>query len=552
MDRKEREQTNNFEYRKIGIAEKRREDGDLVGAITVLRNLEDDKTKNIEVYALIAAVYFDMELYELSLEYWFRYLAASDAVKVKAKAYSGIAACFCMMGDIRSMGYYIELGSPLSVKGEPEYEKVIMDYYDYVCDSLGPQYYVSYPTENIPAKRSMFEADSLLDEHKTAEAVEKLAQIPKNDEYYCEAQMKIAKCFYTLDRKEEAEKVLSDLIDEFPDDAFANMGYGFERLDNGDEDGARYYLKKAAKGVLFDEEDYFKIAFTLCRLGAEEDAFYPIEKAFEINEYYLNGILLYGQLNYNRGDFPTAAKYFKKFYHLTRNVVAAFFLDLAEKQVGGNIGYSYNPPQAISKFKGERIIDIIEDKKSELKKYSEEDIEDLIEWSMLFNEDLCNDFISVIMEQGSARTRNYLINKMLSFDMPTDAKLKVVEELIMRDYNKKVAFSVENSFVKIQLINADFEKTQGALFKRAFAFAASRTCAFTSDLTKLRDAAYKIYYEIKDAGALKKVSDINALGCVMALKSGFKIGDKSIYDVFFKTNKKAVKKILDILECETL
>ena len=549
MEKKVKQQTTNLESEKLRVAQARREDGDLVGALNVLRNLEDS-TKNIEIYAEIAALYFDMELYEMSMEFWFRYLALSDAVRVKARAYNAIAACLCMMGDVRAMSYYIELGASLGVKGEQEYDKVIMDYYDYYCDCMGPAYYVSYPNVKVSGKKRMFEADALLDEQKIEEAIEKLSDIPKTDEYYCEARSKMAKCFYLLGRKEQAQTILEELIADFPEDAFANMSYGFMLLDGDVTDGARYYLKKAANGVLFDEEDYFRVAFALLKCGSEEDAYIALEKSFEINEYYLNAILLTGELLYNRQDYDGAEKYFKKFYHLTRNVVAVYFLRLAENKVGGTIKYSFNPPKEITDAIAEEIIAVADNGKTALKKLSDEETETLIEWSNMFNRELCNEFITSIVLNGSAKIRNYLIKKLLSSDMQGDCKLKLIEELVMRDYNKKIAFTVETNLVKVQLLSADFEKTKGELFKRAFAFSFARTCAFEKDMTKLRDAAYALYYDCKDRGVLKKLSDHKALGCVMAIKSGFTIKDRKIYELFFDTTKKAVQDILDLISAD--
>ena len=554
MEKRKKAETIEFEFRKLDVAAARREKGDLIGALNVLRNIEDDPV-NIEVYARIAALYFDMELYELSLEYWFKYLASSDAVKVKAKAYGAIAACMCMIGDIKAMGYYVELASSLGVKGDPEYDKVIMDYYDYYCDCLGPAYYVSYPVEKIPGKKLMFEADSLLDDHKIEDAIEKLSAISKTDEYYCEARGKMAKCYYMLDRKDEARSLVEDLIADFPDDAFSCMAYGFMLMDHdetfgSDKGGARYYLKKASQGTLFDEEDYFKIAFALCSLGSDEDAFLPLEKAFDINEYYLNAILLYGELLYNRGDYVGAERYFRKFYHLTRNVVGTYFLHLAENKIGGKINYSFNPPKEITDSIAEDLISITDGGKGALKNYPDESVESLIDWSFMFNRELCNDFITAIVGFGSTKARNYLIGKLLTNDMPGDAKLKLIEELAVRDYNKKLSFTVETSFVQFQVLPADFEEPKGELFKKAYAFALARTCAFEKDLTKLRDAAYNLYYECRDRGVLKKLNDKCALGCVIAIKSGFKIKDRKIYELFFDTTKKEVKSILDLLKKE--
>ena len=101
-------QKNSFENERMIVSARKRKEGDLLGALVILLNLEEEGTKNIDVLAEIARIYFDMDLFVLSSEYWFKYLAQSNSVKVRLQAYSGLSACFCMLGDTRMMAYYSE------------------------------------------------------------------------------------------------------------------------------------------------------------------------------------------------------------------------------------------------------------------------------------------------------------------------------------------------------------------------------------------------------------------------------------------------------------
>lgn len=529
------------------VAENRKKSGDLVGALSVYLNLEEEGSKNGEIFARIAALYFDMEIYERSMEYWFRYLATSDSAKVKTRAFSALAACACMMGDSRTMAMYAELEFALNPTEEQEYDKVLLDYYDYVYENMGGGYYVSYPEKYIPAKRLMFEADSLIADGEDLAAIERLEKVQKDSEYYTEARMRIARSLLALGRAEEAEEMLEELIEEFPDDPFANMAYGFIRLDKHDEERAIKHLKNAAIGELFDEEDYLKIAFALCRLGCDKDAFLPVERSLEINEYYLNGIYLYGLINYNNGEYETAKEYFKRFYSLTRNTVARYLIGLCDTRDPETLDYTFSSPTDKSLEQAKKITVLVATGKKSLAGMTDEEIEELIDWSLNFNENLQQMFLDFLLENASVRIKNYIIKKLIGMEMAGEIKLLVIEKLVMLDYNKKISFSIESNFIKVHLVPADFDEGKNKVFKRAFAFASARVSPFAFDLRKLRDNAYRIFDRLVDNGNLKKVSDVNALGCLIAINCGFQIKNKQLYDLFFKTTEGAVSEILDLL-----
>lgn len=546
-----KDRTNSLENQRIAVAERRRSEGDLVGALTMLRNLEDDGCKNTEVIAQIGAVYFDMELYEQSLEYWFKYLASSDTAKVKMRAYSAISACFCMIGDFRSMAFYAELEFALDPKTPQEYDRVLTDYYDYVYDVMGGGYYVSYPETKIPARRLMYEADGFMDEKKYDEAADKFSLVQKSSEYYGEARFKMAKCLYLEEKYDEYGKVLTELIADCPEDAFANMAYGFYMLDAGQYDEGAYYLKKASEGELFDEEDYFRIARDLCEIGRENDAFLPLERALEINCYYLQALYYYGLLTFNTGDYETAARYFKTVYQLSDVPVAKLYYEYAEKKIPTVLEYSFDPSDEVMNAKLADIIYVAENGKKAVPSLGESELSDLFEWALFLEDNVVNEFIGALLQFGSTKIRNNILKKMFSVKLTTECKLNIIEQMILSDVNKKISFVAENLLVRVNLVVGDFEGGKKSVIKRAYAFAAARTCIFESDLTKLRDVAYDIHEKLKDNGMLKKANDHKALACIIAVKSGLDAKDKSIYRLFFDTSEKKVEKMLALIEGET-
>ena len=549
MEQTVRLQPNNFESERIAISEKRRNEGDYLGALTVLLNLEEEGTKNIEVLSSIAAIYFDMEQFVLSSEYWFRYLSQSNSIKVRSRAYSGLSACFCMLGDTRMMAYYSEKSLALGRAGDPQYENVILDYYDYVYDSLGNGYYVSYPEKYIPAKRLMFESDALIDAAKDEEAAARLALVQKDSEYYCEARSKMAQCYLVTGKEKEAEEVLKELVAEFPEDVFANLSYGLYLLDGGKDEESKEYLLKATEGEFFDEEDYFRLAVALCRIEREKEAQNVLERALSINEFCLHVLYLYAIVTHNLGDDETSAASFKKIYSMTRTAVSLYYYKLISGGHKEKLEYTFNLPKSEASKRFAKITLIIANGKRAMQSYGEQEVIDLLEWCLPYETKLQFEFVSVLLSQGSLKVRNRVIAQLLSPNVSNEMKMFIIETLILNDCAKRsVCAAFDNVFLKITLVKGDFEKTRNDFFKRAFAFCFSRLAPFGTDGYKLRETAYEIFYKLKDNGYLKKISDVNALSCAMAIKSGFKMRDELMYEAFFHTKKDLVEAVLSAID----
>ena len=549
MERELRNNPNGFEQERLKLAKKRRESGDHIGALTVYLNLEEDFPKNPEILAEIAATYFDMELFTQSAEYWFRYAASSNSSRVRLRAYSGLSACFCMLGDNRLMGYYAELEYAMNPKEEQEYDKVLTDYYDFVLDSMGNGYYVSYPEKYIPPKRLMFEADNLIDARQDLAAVDRLKNITNDSEYYGESRAKMVQCLLDSGKEKEARELAENTVKEIPEDPFANLTYGLMLIDEENYDEAAKYLVNATIGEFFDEEDYFRLAAALCKIGKEREAFAPLENALDINPYCLHAMFLSGLLKYNFGEKDEARKLFKDVYSITRDTISLFYLKLIEEgDHDVKLDYSFNVTKEETAKRLSRIALVIGGGKAAVKASDEDSLIELFDWSCAFATKLQTEFAVFLIENAGRKVRTHVIKKLTSLTLMNDTKIAVIEALVNAEYTHSVSATFDGVFVKFQILKGDFAKTKALLFKKAFAFAFSRVCPFNYDVYELRNAAYSVQNKLMDNGLIRKVTDSRVLACAIVIKSGFKIRDKLMYEAFFMTDKKSVDKILEMIE----
>ena len=86
-------------------AEKRLQNGDYLGALTMLNKRARMYAPSADAAALYADVYEGMELYPLAADAWFRFLDTCNEADF-AEGYEGLAVSFMNMGNELQSAYY--------------------------------------------------------------------------------------------------------------------------------------------------------------------------------------------------------------------------------------------------------------------------------------------------------------------------------------------------------------------------------------------------------------------------------------------------------------
>ncbi len=539
---------------KLSLAIKRKEAGDLVGALNILYSLIDSGYKSNAPYSLIAKIYYEMELYNYSVEFWFKFLSRTNSTRLKLEAYSALSACFCEIGDTKTMGYYADLKFSLNDQKEQEYDHVILDYFDYVYDCVGEKYHIVYPDSAIKPKRLLFEADALSEVHAYDESNEILQKVTFDKEEYVDAQLKIFLNLVTQDKLLEAKDVIENLYKFKRDNplsvVYLVMFYHHYR--------DKFFVDNEVIATLLDEclekdfdnsDTFFRVALMLAQENRLDDSLKMIEKSLRLNEYEINGVFLKALIFLNGKNYEKAHSLFTWLHQITKSPIVERYRNLCEQkaQFEKPFGYDFR----LSKEDEEKYLVklgiILTQRKNVLKIFSKEEIKSICGWALLYHDELESEIIDALFSLPTAYFRNYLIELLVSYVLSGKGKLKVIENLVLKGYNKMAGASFDNIFVKLKFAKATFEKENGKLFLSAYAKAFARTSAFNKNAVDLREAAFKIYYMLKDNGNLSKIKDEFALACAITIESGFKMHDKKLYDILFKTTKKKVDAIFSLM-----
>lgn len=551
MDEAKILQFNNSDEGLLDLAEARRKSGNLDGALSTLFYLQERGVRLIDLYAEIALCFMELGLNTHAVKYWFKYMAYAPKAKL-GRVYNALGACFYYLGNYGMSGYYFEKQLSIDTDREYEFDHIMMDYYDSVCEMTKPDFYICYPPKMVKTDIILDEAERLFDERRFSDAIDKFSQIPENDDSFSDAQLRISACYLYQGKFDLAVLTVKELIekDETNKKAIINMLGLLATI--GKREDIDKYLEMAEKLEFTSADECYKLATVYCDAKNDEKAKFYLEKAVSDDYYDINANFLLAMVYYNLKDFASSRKKFSLCYRLTKSVIAKYYLKLLDKVENGGefkpIYYVFNVQKEEEKKNNDLIKAIIKNGKKTLKSTDKNDVLDLLDWSLAIESDLIEPLASSILEVGGVVYRKYFIDKLLDPFVSDDLKSLVISKLVEKGYDKKVGLTFGAFFTRLQLLKAEFDKEKNELFTRAYALAFGKIAPIEPDFGyKIRDGAYKLYYELKENGNLRKISDLNALAGAIAIYSGQKLSKKrSLIANYFYTQPVDIKRVIDL------
>ena len=538
------------EYDYFDLAGKKKDEGDLLGSLTILRNIEETGTKNIEVYAMLGEIFFDMEIYSLSREYWFRYLAGSTRQDVRLKAYSALGATFCMTMDNYLMGYYYDLEFSLNPRAEQAYDHVLFDYLDFNKEQF-PEFYVTYPVKGLSNENLYVSALDYEEKGDISEAISRFSLVKPHSDVYEDAVYRAVCCM--KDSGVGDEEILAYLyakFDEAPDNGKVAL-YICEMLPEKDKVGLRYYLTAALDSDLEEPSDWYYVGWKFASLGDYDNCEVALNNSLDVNPYEVKSIYLYGVILYNQGLYEKSRWYFKAGYDISRDPINLFYYRLTFDEKARKpyplLPINYALPEKEAAARITRIAVLIAGSKTKLKTTDADELISLAQYGMGFSNNLCGDMIKAFICYGPLKVRKFFISRLLAENVRNIDKMRIVEALTLIGYDKKLDVVFDEIYLKIKLFKATFDVDPNKVFAGAYAFAVSRLFPFVKDLSFVRDAAYSIYYEFDRCKTIKKVKNVNALAAVIAKESNAKQMDTEMLEKLFRVKKEELDEVYALI-----
>lgn len=185
--------------------------------------------------------------------------------------------------------------------------------------SIGASYFSKAVTDSsvMPIAKELFESIAkdttdwqvelylgaiAVSERNDEEAIEHFKYVTENARWNVDAWIRLGGLYFDNQKYEEAEKIMNEAIEMFPDEFAVNLIYGLALAQQGKNIEAKSYLKKSAEINPNDITALSAYGFTLSQLGENEEAAEYIQRALilEPNDVNLLGQLglLYNNMQY--------------------------------------------------------------------------------------------------------------------------------------------------------------------------------------------------------------------------------------------------------------
>ncbi|MCQ2399175.1 MAG: hypothetical protein MJ072_01565, partial [Clostridia bacterium] len=170
---------------------------DYVGRLSLWHGAERVLT-DPAVFFRISSIYKDAGLYDLAVEYLYKYLdSVSDKVDVYS-AYIALGNCYYYLNNIKVANFYFNRAFLLcGMINEEELDEEVADYFlkqEEEGGDIREDYRIVYPPEKVDFSDDIDEAKELIATGRIDEAFEILQEIPETSKYYPEsrAEMSVA------------------------------------------------------------------------------------------------------------------------------------------------------------------------------------------------------------------------------------------------------------------------------------------------------------------------------------------------------------------------
>ena len=285
----------------LDSAERRFQEGDHLGALTMLNKRGGSFPPSADAQALYADIYEAMELWQLAADAWFRFLDVCNEADF-AEGYEGLAVAFMNLGNEMQSAIYYHRSFAEDGEIPPEGAAELRELFE---REKTPRLRL-VRAEGAPEPELLSEGLSLLKAGELEKARETLLSIDEESSDYPSAAGLAAMCTLMLGDEEGAEKACRELLKTHPDNVQALTTYCAVLGARGNTDGAKEVASKLSAISTDATDDLYRIATALCETGLDDAAFEKLALLRSRLPYDENVLYFYSVAAYRTGRLAEA------------------------------------------------------------------------------------------------------------------------------------------------------------------------------------------------------------------------------------------------------
>lgn len=519
------------EDRCIKLANKRIEEKDYVGALALLFSAME-KSSNYEIYEKIARVYSQIEQYELSNKYWFKYMYSAPKDKV-SRCYESLASNLYELNNLWGAAYYIH--QKFITDGVIAKEIVDQESLDILLgeDKKDLHYKLVYPYDKADFSIEIGNARQALniDDFKTAITIFEKVPMPCLDE---EALNDFSVAYMMDEDYENAEKICRESIKRHGETlgAFCNLS-AISQMKN-DTENCKYYYNKALQLRKGEKGECYKIlnpAIEVCDHKIIKACLEDIltDKPNDLNiRFYLAIAFI------NLYDYDSALVELTKVYqHNPFDSIVAYYIDFVKGVKNGDgekerllpLSYLKTLPKKVVKRYEKNVKKLLENPEKLPQEIKKDSVKELINWGLTSRDAsdetmrLCAMILTVL---DDVKFREIAFEVLLNPEVALENKSLLVYALILKGYKGKIAHVTGMCYAEIYLKKLAFkESEESRIYLTSYALCVSRMLfRGIEDFSKMARATNYLY---KNFGKIITSAEVNneELAGLILLQSGY-------------------------------
>lgn len=520
----------------LDIAEKKLDEKDHIGALRVLRKSVERNGATVDEYEVFADIYDEMELFEMSADYWYKFLDAC-AEEEAVDAYEGLAACYYNMGNERQAAYYYNL----MVEDKFVTPENNIEMGELFSSAAKRPFRVVYPPSEADYAQELEEGLRCLRGGDYAGADEKFASVPPASKNYSGACNFLALSKLMQGKADEAEAVCLERLRQDEDNIPLLSTYAAVLTEQGRGAESRAVAKRLAAMSVSSVDDLYKIATVCCENKLYEEAyekFCLLEKqvSYDLTLLYFKAVAAFkgGRVKESLAGFAKIIDIFPD------AAVARYYFGEIRRyaEEGGDAPetmFFYRLPLSEREARVKLLAALAEIPQSDLRAFlADIDLTEYVEWCFDEADGMDIELMLLGMRVAVKAGMDDFVRDMLLESGRNDlVKVEGVRYLAERNRSFTAGVVISDFYRRISFDKLSVGRTKHAKFLHAYALCFARFALLGDGSGEdYKAAAERIYGALERASAMDAVSDEASLACA----------------IYFISSRNALKRTQEILQ----
>ena len=545
------------EERYIKLANKRIEEKDYVGALALLFSVME-KGNNYKIYAKIAGIYSEIEQYELSNKFWFKYMFYAPKDRVSS-CYESIASNFYELNNLWGAAYYIN--QKFMTDGELSKELENEEILEYLSgnEKKDLRYRVVYPYDKADYKLEIESARQAIqmNDFKSAVSLFESVPLPCLDE---EGLNDFAVAYMMVEDYDSAEQVARESIKRYGETlgAFCNLSTISQM--KKDDENCKYYYEKALSLRGNSEDEHYKILNPAIETGDHKTIKECLEKILidRPNDLTIRFHLALAFVNLY--EYDKGLKELIKIYQYNPNdFVVEYYLNIVKRIIDGDsekerllpLEYLKAFPKKIIKKYENDILRMLKNPERISQEIKKESVKKLLTWGLTSKEvkdEIMRSSAMVLSVADDKTFKEIAFDILLNPEVSLENKGLIVYALILRGYKGKIAHASGVYYAEILLKKLAFsEGEESRIYLTSYALCVSRMIfRGVEDLSKMTKATNYLYKTFGKTITSAEVNNEELAGLILLHSGEEKYKDEKTITRIFEVSATKLKKLKNL------